>query len=173
VLSSKLVEEILGCGAAEAVFSVAELCSGTVQVMEALSQRVHLKVNETHLSSLLFSIMEATQNAPGSCGSAPLFLSFFFFFSFFFSKQRQLNKPNKTNHLVRTKLGVSLLPSLVNMICLLPRGLVLVQRQSCELVNEFLDNSLDLKNLLKSKPYEKVLPSLFTMGSHSTLVLLN
>jgi len=154
VLSSKLVEELLGCGAAEVVFSVAELCDGTVQVLEALCQRVHLKVNETRLSSLLFSVMEAIQNnatglcvdlmfppPPSSLRRKPIFTQ----------------RTKTLNLSVRTKLGLALLPALVNMICGLPRGLALVQRQSCELVNECLDNSLDLKNLLKSKQYEKVL----------------
>jgi len=42
------------------------------------------------------------------------------------------------------------------MVCKIPRGLVLVQRQGCELVNELLDSSADLKNLMKSKQNEKV-----------------
>jgi len=64
VLSSKLTEEIFRRGDIEKVVKDQEVCGQISLVLEALSKRVTLKVNETRLSSLLFSLADTLQQSP-------------------------------------------------------------------------------------------------------------
>ena len=64
VLSSKLTEEIFRRGDIEKVVKDQEVCGQISLVLEALSKKVTLKVNETRLSSLLFSLADTLQQSP-------------------------------------------------------------------------------------------------------------